>query len=427
MSLEEYQEATARTRDRRMEWWRRARFGMFIHYGLYAQLARNEWVMALENIPREEYDALADSFAPKPHAPREWVKLAKEAGMNYAVMTTKHHEGFCLWDSEVSEYCAGKRGPKRDIVAEFVEACRAEGLRIGFYYSLMDWHHPDGWRCAFDPEARRRFLDYTKALVRELMTRYGTIDILWYDVSWPMTSHEGWETLDMNQMVRSLQPDIIINNRAKLPEDFGTPEERITASEGDWEACMTFNGLSWGYIDSRQAAPYSYNAQGIVKMLNSVCSRGGNLLLNIGPTADGSVPPEAVEPLQTVGSWLSRHGEAVYGELVRIGGGNTHGAGEFSASGNRAYFWCRIWPHDGELHLGGFMTKLLSVHLLATGREISFTQEGQRIHLYGLPAESPDTQVGVAVLSLEFDGPPRFINCSAYPQIHGGRDFSAWF
>lgn len=427
LSLPEYEEAIAATRDERMGWWRSARFGMFVHYGLYAQIGRNEWVMSLENIPVDEYEKLADTFNPEPGAPRKWAKLAKAAGMKYVVMTTKHHEGFCLWDSEVTDYCAGKRGPKRDIVKEFVDACREEGLRVGFYYSLMDWHHPDGWKCAFDPAARRRFLDYTKGLVRELMTKYGTIDILWYDVSRPMTSPEGWESLDMNQMVRELQPNILINNRSQLPEDFGTPEEHITAMDRDWEACMTFNGLSWGYVDSAQAAPYSYNTQGIIRMLNRVCGGGGNLLLNIGPTPSGDVPAEAVEPLETVGRWLEKNGEAVYGALTAVGRGRPNGTGAISVAGKIVYFWCAIWPSDGEMGLGGFMTTLKSVKILSTDESVDFQQKGQRILLKNLPSSPPDDIAGVTVLVMEFEEEPEWVRCSAYPQLHGGRDLSDRF
>ena len=406
MSREEYEERTAATRDARMEWWREARFGMFVHFGLYCQIGRNEWAMSLENYPIEEYERLAATFNPKAGSPRDWARLAKTAGMKYMVLTTKHHEGFCLWDTKQTDYNAAIRGPKRDVVREYVEACREFGLKVGFYYSLMDWHHPDSWRCAFDPEARGRFLDYTKALVRELMTEYGTIDILWYDVSRPFESWEGWESVQMNLMVRELQPEIVINNRSVLDEDFGTPEEHVAAMDRDWEACMTFNGLSWGYTDSEQAAPYSYNSQQIIKMLNTVCAGGGNLLLNIGPAPDGSVPTEAVAPLTEVGSWLAENREAVYGALDKSDRGSGSGAGGISVKGNRVYFWNRIWPHQGSMALGGFMTQLRSVTLLKDGSKVRFEQKGQRIILKDLPTECPDGIAGVTVFKLEFASPP---------------------
>ena len=235
---------------RRMVWWHQARFGMFIHFGLYAAHGRHEWAMELEAIPVTEYQRFTDGFKPQPGSPRKWAQLAKAAGMKYMVLTSKHHEGFCNWDTKLTNYNATQFGPKRDIIREYVEAARAEGLRVGFYYSLMDWHHPDGARCATDPAARRRFVDYTHGLIRELMTNYGKIDVLWYDVSWPLDT-AGWESERMNQMVFQLQPDIIVNNRNGLPGDFSTPEQTIRAEEGGraWESCMTSMtslGLSGG-------------------------------------------------------------------------------------------------------------------------------------------------------------------------------------
>jgi len=237
-----------RDRAKRMQWWHEARFGMFVHWGLYSQLGRHEWVMNRERIPVAEYEKLAETFKPKPRPARQWARLAAKAGMKYMVMTTKHHEGFCLWDTAQTDYNAARCGPGRDLVREYVDACREFGLKIGFYYSLMDWHHPDGARCARSERARRRFLDFTQGCVRELMSNYGKIDIMWYDVSWPLGSPELWESRKMNRMVRRLQPEILINNRSQLPEDFGTPEEHITAAEAGraWEACMTFNG-AWGW------------------------------------------------------------------------------------------------------------------------------------------------------------------------------------
>src|ERR1051326_65474 len=169
-------------REARMKWWHQARFGRFIHGGLYSVLGRHEWVMENEGIPVAEYEQIAKRFKPKPNAARDWAKLAKSAGQKYMVMTTKHHEGFCHFDSKLTDYCAPKQGPGRDQVKEYVEAARAEGLRVGFYYSLMDWHHPDGARCATDESARQRFVAYTHGLIRELMTNYGKIDVLWYDI-----------------------------------------------------------------------------------------------------------------------------------------------------------------------------------------------------------------------------------------------------
>ena len=429
VSKSEYEQQVASTRDRRMKWWREARFGMFVHYGLYAQLGRNEWVMTLENIPIPEYEKLADTFKPKPGAPREWAALAKNAGMKYMVMTTRHHEGFSLWNSKANPYNAVNLGPKRDLVKEFVEACREYGLGIGFYSSLMDWHHPDGWRCAFDTEARRRFTHYIRALNTELLTQYGKIDILWYDVSLPMDSWEGWDSLEMNQHMRSLQPDILINDRSRLPEDFGTPEGHVTAADRDWEACMTFNDISWGYVDSTQAAPYSYTPQRILKMLNTCAAGGGNLLLNIGPAPDGSVPAEAVQPLSVVGAWLKENGKAVYGNVTKnkgwldsLFGGN--GVTAASCSGKSVFLWNWIWPTSGEMALGGYRNAPKAIRLLKNGAPVAFEHKGHRILLKNLPQTPPDTHTGVTIIEMEFAEAPQYLFASYYPQLHGGKDIT---
>lgn len=424
LSKPEYEEKIAQTRDIRMDWWRKSRFGMFVHFGLYSQIGRNEWVMSLENYPISEYEKLADTFNPKPGAPREWAALAKKAGMKYLVLTTRHHEGFSLWDSKVNPYNSVNYGPNRDIVREFVDACREFDLKIGFYSSLMDWHHPDSWRCAFDTQARIRFNNYIKELNRELMTQYGKIDILWYDVARPMTHWEGWDSLELNQMVRDLQPEIIINNRSLLDEDFGTPEEHLTAMDRDWEACMTFNGISWGYVDSEQALPYSYNAQRIIKMLNTVISGGGNLLLNIGPMPDGSLPNEVIDPLTIVGSWLRENGKAVYGKMDKSKYGNSSGVCGASSKENYVYLWNWIWPCDGEMTIGGFLTPVKSIKLLKDETPINFEQKGHRILIKKLPKLAPDTNAGISVLELEFHSIPEFHRCSYYPQLHSGKDYA---
>lgn len=420
----EYEKRAAESRDARMAWWREARFGMFIHYGLYSQVGRNEWVQSIENYPIPEYEKLASTFSPKPGAPREWAALAKKAGMRYMVMTTRHHEGFSLWDSKANPYNSVNFGPKRDIVREFVDACREFGLRIGFYSSLMDWHHPDGWRCAFDTAARARFTSFIREINRELMTQYGTIDVLWYDVARPMESWEGWDSLELNQMVRSLQPHIIINNRSQLPEDFGTPEGHVTAEERDWEACMTFNDISWGYVDSAQAAPYSYSPQRILKMLNTATAGRGNLLLNIGPTPDGSVPDEAIAPLSTVGAWLAANGAAVYGKKEKSKYRAASGVCGTTFEGNTVYFWNWIWPSGGTMTFGGFTTPVKKITILGGNTPVKFEQRGHRIILKDLPARSPDATAGVAVVAVEFKETPVFNRCSYYPQLHGGMDWA---
>jgi len=423
VSKREYERSNAATRDKRMAWWRDARFGMFVHYGLYSQVGRNEWVMALENYEVAEYEKLADSFQVKEGAAREWVELAYNSGMKYVVFTTRHHDGFSLWDSKVNPYNSVNYGPKRDIVREFVDACHEFGLKIGFYSSCMDWHHPDSFLAGRDADARRRFTDYIKELNRELMTNYGKIDILWYDVPSPMESWEGWNSLETNQMVRELQPHIIINNRSRLDEDFGTPEGSIRPMERDWEACMTFNDISWGYIDSEQAKPYSYNAQRIIQMVNTVTRNNGNLLLNIGPTPDGSVPTEAVEPLTQVGRWLKENGEAVYGGswkkilLHRLDGVTTS-----HQSDKTIYALNWIWPESGTMYFGGTFPKLKQARLVKDNSPIDFEQVGHRIILKNLPSKSPDAIAGIAAIALDFDEVPNYLRASYYPQLHGGED-----
>jgi alpha-L-fucosidase len=388
-----------------MQWWREARFGMFVHWGLYSQLGRHEWVMNRERIPAGEYERLSRTWRARPGAAREWCRLARRAGMRYAVLTTKHHEGFCLWDSRQTDFNAVRRSPGRDLVREFVEACREFDLKVGFYYSLMDWRHPDGARSARSEPARRRFVEFTHGCVRELMTGYGKVDVLWYDVPWPGRTAAWWESRRMNRMVRELQPGIIINNRSFLPEDYATPEEHVTASRAgrDWEACMTFNG-SWGYMPP---AVDWRSVREVLGMLRTAAAGGGNLLLNIGPRPDGSVPVEAVERLVPVGRWLAANGEAVYGRVDRIGGRlERQPLGGWTLKGRDAYFWCHRWP-GRELTIGGLRTRLRRASLLAGGRPVRFRQERDRLMLRGLPVGSPDRIAGVAVLKLEFAAVPR--------------------
>jgi len=400
---------------------------MFVHYGLYSVLGRHEWAMATENWPVKDYEKLADKFLPRPGVAREWARLAKAAGMKYMMLTSRHHEGFSLWDSKVNPYNSMNYGCKRDIVKEFVEACREEGLRFGFYTSCMDWHHSDGGKAAYDSAARKRFTDYIYSLNEELLTKYGKIDVLWFDVARPMETFEGWNSLEMNQRLRAIQPEIIFNNRSRLDEDFGTPEERVTPEPGrDWEACMTFNGLSWGYIDSKQAEPYSYNPQRILRMLATCSNGGGNLLLNIGPTPDGSVPPEAIAPLTAVGKWLEKNGEATYGKLYNFNG--IRGIGNrlcsLSRKGNTVYAWSWIWPAGDELIIAGFSGKLKSVKILATGQNLPFTQEKYRVIIGNLPKEGRDAIAGVSIFALEFDGEPEMTPYASQPPLCFGQVFN---
>ena len=383
---------------RRMQWWHAAKFGMFIHFGLYSQHARHEWAMENEAIPIAEYMQLAKQFNPRPGCQREWAKFAKAAGMKYMVMTTKHHEGFCNFDTKLTDYCATKQGPGRDLVREYVEAARAEGLRVGFYYSLMDWHHPDGARCATDEAARKRFVEYTHGLIRELLTNYGKIDVLWYDVSWPLDA-KGWESERMNKMVFELQPDIIVNNRNHLPGDFSTPEQKIVAETNGraWESCMTLND-SWGY---QRADDNWKSAKTIVRNLITCARDGGNYLLNIGPRPDGSVPEPSVEVLTEVGRWMDANGDTIYkSDLCQPRRANY---ASFTRTGNTLFMHVHFWPGT-DVAVGGLQVKVKSARLLRGNQPVTFTQDPYRVHMTGLPVDAPDSPV--TTIAIECDGVP---------------------
>jgi alpha-L-fucosidase len=400
----------AATRAERMQWWHAAKFGMFIHWGLYSFLGEHEWAMESQGIPIPQYERMAEHFNPKPNAAREWARLAKKAGQKYMVMTTKHHEGFCMFDTRLTDYCAPKQGPGRDLVREYVEAARAEGLRVGFYYSLMDWHHPDGARCKNDEAARQRFVAYTHGLIRELMTNYGKIDVLWYDVDSPLTP-EQWESERMNQMVFELQPEIIVNNRNGLEGDFSTPEQHIEAAEVGraWETCMTLND-SWGYNRGDDAWK---TAKTIVTNLATCASGGGNYLLNIGPMADGSVPEESVRILNAVGQWLDTNGKAIY--LTERGTFNGNENAVFTRRGNTLYVVQRFWPGMSPaaqwlsfyqpgvvIAIGGVKAKVKSARLLKTGESVAFAQnEPLSLQLKGLPEQAPDSPATVIEVECE--------------------------
>jgi alpha-L-fucosidase len=392
-------------RIRRMEWWHEAKFGMFIHWGLYSLIGRHEWAMEQEAIPVAEYEELADRFTPVPNAAREWAALAARAGMKYMVMTTKHHEGFCLFDSEYTDYCAPKRACGRDLVREYVDAARAEGLRVGFYHSLMDWHHPDGATCAEDEASRRRFVDYIHGQVREICSNYGKLDILWYDVSWPLDA-EGWESAKMNAMVRSILPDVIINNRSQLPEDFSTPEQHIRGEESvdgrGWEACMTMNG-SWGYhaSDDEWKSP-----KRVIRNLVQCARDGGNYLLNIGPKGNGAIPQESIDILKKVGKWMEGNGQTIYGADRCQPGRSLFG--NFTRKGNTLYFHVHHWPGE-SWSIGGLTTKVVSAKVFRTGEPVRFEQDEFGVRFSGLPAKPPDDPVSVIALE-----------CASEPMQEGG-------
>ena len=324
-------------------WFVRDRFGLFIHWGLYALAARHEWMKQYEEMPDEQYQRYFEHFDPDLYDPQEWARLASEAGMKYFVVTTKHHEGFCLWDSALTDYKATNTPGGRDLIAPMVEAFRARGMRVGFYHSLIDWHHPEftiddlhAMRNHPDREKlnakrdQKKYAAYLHGQVRELLTRFGKVDILFTDFSYPAGSahhpdpnfvgkgRDEWESEKLYKMIRELAPDIVLNDRMDLDEgwDYKTPEQfqprewlRVDGERVVWEACHTFSG-SWGY--HRDEASWKSVDQ-LVRLLINTVSLGGNLILNVGPTGRGEFDARALDRLAGMGRWMKRHGRSIYG------------------------------------------------------------------------------------------------------------------
>ena len=392
------QGSQAATRARRMEWWHQARFGMFIHIGIYSVIERKEWILQEEAMPLSEYESFVPDYQPAPDAARGWARLAKQSGMHYMVLTAKHHEGFCNFESALTPYNAVAEGPHRDLVREYVSAAREEGLRVGIYYSLMDWHHPDGARCAHNEAARKRFVEYTHGLIRELLTNYGKIDILWYDMPIPLDA-QGWESQRMNEMVFALQPDIIVNDRNKLPGDFTTPEQTIgdTNIKRAWESCMTINE-SWGY----ERADLNWkDSRTIVRNLIDCSAGGGNYLLNIGPRKDGSVPAASVEVLREVGVWIEANGESIFAtDRCTV---DSPFYASYTQKGNVLYMHIHFWPGT-YIAIGGLTTEVRSVKYLKSGTPVRFEQKDLRVRLVDLPLEAPDFPI--TTFAIECSSPP---------------------
>ncbi len=352
----------------RIRWLHQARFGMFIHWGLYSMPARGEWVRLRERIPEAEYARLADRFHPENFDADRWVELAQAAGQRYMVLTTRHHDGFCLFDSQVSEFTSVRTAAKRDFVAEYVKACRRRGMKIGFYYSLLDWRY--GGHVPGTRKDHPRMIEQAHAQVKELMSNYGKIDILWYDGGWvPGIDRAGiaefWGSAELNEWVRHKQPHIIINNRSGLPEDTDTPEQHVAASGAGraWETCMTIgDSWGWGYIRHN---PNMKSVTQLIQHLVTAASGAGNYLLNVGPRPDGTIRPEHRERLLAVGDWLQVHGESIYGsERCPFGGGII---GTTTARGNTAYLHVFRWPGE-EACIPGVKNKVKSARVLATGQ-----------------------------------------------------------
>lgn len=370
------------------------RFGMFIHWGIYAIPSRGEWIRSQEKITIEEYQKYFDEFDPYAYDPREWARLAKRAGMKYAVMTAKHHDGFCMFDSQYTDYKCTNTKAGRDLIREYIEAFRAEGLKVGIYYSIIDWHHPDypaygdrqhpmrdndafrGVKHNFD-----NYLEYMHNQVREILTNYGKIDLLWFDFSYDDMTGEKWRATKLMEMIRSIQPHVIVDNRLggdlKLSDppvyagDFVSPEqiippEGVTNEEGrllPWEACITLN-KHWGYC----SADHDYKSpKTVIRTLAECVSKGGNLLLNVGPDARGRIPKESVEILTAVGEWMDKNSDSVYG--CTIADFPKPEWGRYTQKGNKLYAHVLergIGP-TGFVGLGG---KVKSARLLSDGSEL---------------------------------------------------------
>ncbi len=372
--------------DARMEWWEEARFGLFIHWGLYAIPAGEykgekvkgigEWIMNSLRIPIAEYEQFASQFNPVKFDAEEWVKLAKDAGMKYIVITSKHHDGFCLWDSKVTGWDIMDATPfKRDILKELASACEKEDIKLCFYYSIMDWHHPDA-QAIFEPDYNQRrdsdktnprfdryLEEYMKPQLKELLTGYGDIGVMWFDGEW-IPDYTTEMAKDVYNYLRNIKPDLIINNRVDkgrqgyqgmtaegdFAGDFGTPEQEIPSTgipDVKWESCMTMND-TWGYkhFDENWKSDTT-----LIRNLVDIASKGGNFLLNVGPTAQGLIPIPSVDRLKAIGSWLKVNGESIYGtEASPV---EKPAWGRYTVKGNRIYAHVFDWPADGKLTLEG--------------------------------------------------------------------------
>ncbi len=421
--------------DEKKAWFTHARFGMFIHWGIYSLAARHEWVKSREEIDDAGYQKYFDNFDPDLYDPREWARRARDAGMKYVVLTAKHHDGFCLWDTQATDYKATNTPYGRDLLRPFVEAFRAEGLKIGFYYSLPDWHHPDFGIDMYHPLRNRedaaelnktrditRYAAYMRQQVTELLTGYGKIDIIWFDFSYEGRTYKGlpgkgrddWQSLELLKLVRKLAPDIIVNNRLDLATDspdMVTPEQYtprtpplVNGKPVTWEMCQTFSG-SWGYY--RDEESWKSPAQ-LLQILIDGVALGGNLLMNVGPTARGTFDQRAIDALAAYADWMRLHSRAIYGA----------GRSEFQApdgcrftqKGNRLYLHIYNWPNQ-YLLLDGLAGKVSYAQLLNDGSEVQWPKDGADTHFMPpggettltllLPVKKPDVVVPVIELILK--------------------------
>lgn len=401
------------------KWFRKARYGLFIQYGLYSLLERGEWVLNREHLPQDEYRQLADRFTADQLDLDELIGRARnEWGMTYAIFTCKHHEGFCLFDSELTDFTSTKTRCGRDLTAEFVEACRRHGMQIGLYHTLNDWMcQPNAVDALERPETDYEpFIEYVHGQMREVLSNYGPIDVLWYDGWWPFDG-DGWQGEKLNAMARDLQPGILVNGRCGVRGDFDTPEGHIKPSpEGRlWEAYLNLNE-SGGYHrgDHEWKSPKQ-----IAEVLRQCAVGQGNLMLNLAPKGDGSIPEPWEDCVSTVGQWLKDNGDAIYTDR-RFGFSLHHrkGApsewsqhGRFSASDDAIYWHVTKFPGN-PLRLHGVECEITDVCRLADEQPLTFQQDGRTLTIEGLP-EDLDTTMPV-VLRLRVNGEPQLYNCGGY-------------
>ena len=420
-----------------MEWWTEARFGMFIHWGLYSLPARHEWVMSKEQIAKKDYEKYAKYFDPDLYDPVEWAALAKKAGMKYVVFTAKHHDGFCMYDSKYTDYKVTNTPAKRDLLKELIDAFRAEGIRIGIYYSLIDWHHPDF--LVTDPihpernnkkaknqdkhRNQKRFQDYLKNQLTELLSNYGKIDVLFADFSYPHRKNgKGkayWNSEALYRTIRKLQPEIILNDRLDLEEeggwDYRSPEQFMPNSwvtyngkKVPWETCQTFSG-SWGYF--RDEYTWKSARQTIVMLIETV-SKGGNLILNVGPTARGVIQDKAVDRLEATHRWMKYNDRSIYGctaapEDIKS---PANCLLTFNPKTNRLYVHVLDWPFK-PIYLPGLANKVAYAQLLNDASELKLktkkgawldtVKEGDTGLTIELPVRKPDVEIPVIELFLK--------------------------
>ncbi len=415
-------------------WFTHDRFGLFIHWGAYSPAARHEWVRQRERIRDEEYQKYVDHFYPDLYDPNVWAQEAKNAGMKYFVVTTKHHEGFCLWDSALTDYKVTKTPYGQDVLATMVEAFRAQDFKVGFYHSLIDWHHPDfpvdGLHAQRDDEEFKaanqnrdiaKYREYLHGQTRELLTRFGKVDVMWFDFSYPGRVWDGkgrddWGSEELARMVRELQPDVVLNDRLDLPgaADIQTPEQYQPRGwmmrDGKpvvWEACQTLTG-SWGYDrDNLDWKPVDL----LIRMLVDSVSKGGNLLLNVGPNGRGEFEPRALARLRGIGEWMRLHGRSIYG--CTASDLTPPVDCRYTQNGNRLYLHLFAWPFQ-HVHLPGLAGRVEYAQLLNDASEVRMLEldphaEAQNMTMTGeeglltlqLPVQRPDVAVPVVELFLK--------------------------